>query len=59
MTKKDYIAIAQAISSQKPAQGSSGAQFEQWGDVANAIAGKLADDNPRFDRDRFLKACGA
>ena len=26
--------------------------------MASHLANQFADDNPRFDRDRFLKACG-
>ena len=55
MTRKDYQAIAEAIKStlhdNVPAV-----------DIAYTIAANLADvfaaDNPRFDRSRFLAACG-
>ena len=56
MTKKDYIAIAQAIK-----------QTDEWHDMAGGpvlpvLIGKLVyimeRDNPRFDRARFLQACG-
>ena len=54
MTRKDYVAIAAAI------QGTAHHAALKPG--ATAIAVKLADmmqrDNPRFDRARFLKACG-
>ena len=26
--------------------------------IAHEFAGKLADTNPRFDREKFLRACG-
>jgi hypothetical protein len=30
----------------------------RFSSVVDALAGVLADSNPRFDRDRFLEACG-
>lgn len=52
MTKKDYVLIAQAVAE----VGSRG--YGDIGPVAHQIADALATDNPRFDRERFLKACG-
>jgi hypothetical protein len=61
MTKKDYIAIAGAIrelvDSSLPYE-----PMHRYHDIA-MVAFDLADkvfapDNPRFDRTRFLKACG-
>ena len=55
MTRKDFEAIASAI---RTAVGVDSA----WTDAAESIASELADylatTNPRFDRARFLKACG-
>jgi hypothetical protein len=61
MTKEDYIAIAKAINESRDS-------FETWGScdtaklasavVAKNIADVLAQDNPHFDRARFLQACG-
>ncbi len=51
MTRKDYELIAQAIA-------------DVWcdavaqKDIAESLAEALAGDNPRFDRARFLSACG-
>jgi hypothetical protein len=50
MTRKDYVAIAAAIAR---AQLNQDCQM-----VADCIADVMARDNPRFDRARFLKACG-
>ena len=54
MTRKDYVAIAAAI---KTAD-----RYDDGEQIAAAIvqniAGVMAADNPRFDRARFLKACG-
>lgn len=56
MTRKDYVLLADAI---------MGAAYvlnppERLGALlaANEIAHALAEDNPRFDRARFLKAAG-
>lgn len=56
MSKKDYEAVAKAVRSSRA---------HQWGDTVNAVddvAVRLSvafkADNPRFDVDRFLEACG-
>lgn len=46
MTKKDYIALAKALSEAKTVQ-----------EAVGNIAAICAADNPRFDLDRFLAAC--
>lgn len=64
MTRKDYVALAEAlrearvdIQCKEPAEHVStlkdGVSY-----AADHIADALAADNPRFDRTRFLKACG-
>lgn len=57
MTRKDYVAIAAGIRAEVEAgpnkNGSTALQR-----VAERIAEVMAQDNPRFDRARFLKACG-
>lgn len=58
MTKKDYILIAAAITS-----GRRVVSYETKADatldgVSRLIAEALQRDNPRFDRARFLAACG-
>jgi hypothetical protein len=57
MTRKDYVAIAAAIKET--------GKYHEHDDAADALAflardlaATLAADNPRFDRARFLKACG-
>lgn len=54
-TRQHYKAIAKIIEETK-----SGEQL--WDGQANRIAIKLIDyfatDNPRFDREKFLTACG-
>lgn len=56
MTRKDYIAIARALNNAKP-EGPLAA-FRQHTQDCNAVADALQRDNERFDRDRFLTACG-
>ena len=59
MTRKDYILIAAAL---KAARDYSTAHHEQPADTfvtaVLTLCDRLAQDNPRFDRGRFLKACG-
>lgn len=52
MTKKDYELIASAI--HKMSSLDHGAHLY----VADMLAVTLKQDNPRFKRDVFLKACG-
>jgi len=54
MTRKDYELIAKAIRCASAAPGYAARNSF----AAFAIADALASDNPRFDRERFLKACG-
>ena len=52
MTRKDYVMIAEVIAT------SWHSSAETKRDLAQNMADALETDNPRFDRDRFLKACG-
>jgi hypothetical protein len=65
MTRKDYVAIAAVF--QRRMNAWAPHQYEtiagpcvriELEEVAATIADLLAADNPRFDRARFLKACG-
>ena len=51
MTKKDYVMIAKIIDS-----------YPGWSIPKRDLANKLADSferaNPKFDRVKFLQACG-
>jgi hypothetical protein len=56
MSKKDYVLIASAISESRVFAGSddkNGITLATF-----SIADKLQRENPRFDRGRFLTACG-
>lgn len=60
MTKKDYILISRALRRALPTNPftepvTAGAQYDA---CVTALADALAVDNPRFDRARFLDACG-
>ena len=62
MTRKDYVLIAAALAEARRQIPETGAHAT-WEFVANSTAARvlaisLAQDNPRFDRKRFLKACG-
>jgi len=60
MTRKDYIAIAAAIHRTGMAINIGGKKSAEYAHrlLAIDIAATMAQDNPRFDRARFLKACG-
>jgi hypothetical protein len=57
MTKKDYIAIAEVIRNARFSDDDGDYPSDRRS-LAGAIADVMAADNPRFDRDRFLTACG-
>ena len=52
MTRKDYKLIAEVIA----VSWFSSAELKL--DLVNNLADKLEQDNPRFNRSRFLTACG-
>lgn len=56
MTRKDYVLIAEAFKVAAEAVDYP----ERLGALlaANEIAHRLERDNPRFDRARFMAACG-
>lgn len=71
MTRKDYQRIAEAIRQSAPKETAPMDRYRSIerrisqriaDDFAERIARRLADvfaeDNPRFDRERFLSACG-
>lgn len=53
MTRKDYIALAEALHEAHEESGLS----TGWALTVDKIANVLAADNPRFDRERFVRAC--
>ena len=58
MTRKDYVLIAQTIADLMSDFNNGGDDSVSLSLVAQELADTLAKDNPRFDRDRFLVACG-
>lgn len=50
MSKKDYVKFAEIISK-------SSLTLEQKERLANEFAKVFADDNERFNREKFLEAC--
>lgn len=59
MTKKHYEMLAEAIASAKP-QGMRlpPGSMRVWERVVRKVSDALAEDNPRFDVQRFRDACG-
>lgn len=68
MSKKHFNDLASRLSALKPTLASNGAKLSlrthkqgrlnQWQDMVKEVASFCAAQNPRFDRDRFLAACG-
>lgn len=67
MTRKDYVALAEALRRVKPlvpidtAEGriqyALAFQRDLWEATVESVQMTLAADNPRFDADRFRTAC--
>ena len=55
MTRKDYVKFAAMLKQQRIIRGADKLQLSR---VIHATAYIFADDNPNFDRARFLTACG-
>lgn len=55
MTRKHFIAIAAIIDARRDELTTEGILLLP---LARDMADMFAADNPRFDRERFLKACG-
>ena len=51
MTKKDYIKVAKIIKT-------TSLGYPQRASLAASFASMFQEDNPRFDAERFLTACG-
>jgi hypothetical protein len=60
MTRKDYELLAEAIRLTRNKADFQGFTVEEstLSAVANSMAQLLEYENPRFDRKRFLEACG-
>lgn len=62
VTKRDYVAIAAAISKYRatlsPHVAFDRSRYAALRELANIFCEVFAEDNHRFDRGRFLTACG-
>ena len=62
MSKKDYIKLAATLKESKPVydtdENTAYALLKAWNIACENFAFMLAKDNPLFDRNRFLSACG-
>lgn len=59
MTRKDFVLLAQALKNSAPGAGIlDSARHLQYARTCAFVADILATTNPRFDRARFLTACG-
>lgn len=60
MTRKDYIALAAVLATQRPTNLSIDDCYSmrQWEHDVRAVSIALRVDNPRFDYVRFAKAAG-
>ncbi len=60
MTRKDYVLIAKSLkSSWQDIQGMNAImEKDAYAHVCENIASALKADNMRFDRERFVTACG-
>lgn len=58
MTKKDFELIAATIKDGIGINRANSAALATQQRIAERFATELAATNPRFDRERFLKACG-
>lgn len=56
MTRKDYVATADIL--EVLVTTATDESFPDIQDAVDAFAEMFAKDNPRFDRKRFVEACG-
>ena len=57
MTRRDYVTLAEALALVRPYERML-AGPEVWARCARNVANVLSAGNPKFDRARFLRACG-
>jgi hypothetical protein len=58
MSRKHFIALANALKAEKPGDNWNPNKRVQWELDVNAVANACAQANSRFNRARFLAACG-
>lgn len=57
MTRQDYEVIAKAFADTRP-RDTQFARKDQWNACVAEMVVLLAKDNPRFDPNKFVEACG-
>lgn len=60
-TRQHYAAIAAELAAKRPPAGTGGWPLEaldEWVCIVEGMADLFQQDNPRFKRDRFMKAAG-
>lgn len=58
MSKKHFIKLAEALKQTRPERIGLENKWHQWCLMVRAVADVCASTNERFDRGRFLAACG-
>lgn len=58
LTRKTYELIAEAISMTKDYAGHGENGVDTLAYLVGNLRARLQNDNPRFDEERFKKACG-
>jgi hypothetical protein len=58
MTRKDYELIAESIMTARKVQSDIGEMYVSIAHLVNTLATDLEVQNPRFNREMFLTACG-
>lgn len=58
MTSKNYVAFAEMFKAMWPTSGNQAEADSVWHHAIAASADVFATDNPRFDRLKFMQACG-
>lgn len=57
MTRRDFEAIAEVIADRTRHYGGSGCDYLYWHELVSDLAVAMKASNPRFNRDRFIRAC--
>jgi hypothetical protein len=62
MTHKDFKALAVRLHSNRPKKSDcddiTTTEYSLWQAMVSDVADVCSMSNPRFDRDKFLEACG-
>lgn len=58
MTRKDHVTIARVLRDTGILASEPDQINEDRNSLAQAFADELVKENPRFNRDKFLRACG-